>query len=153
MTVRTSFSGLDESGEGTTFGIYMVDLTVGNFTAQATALAALQSAIRGVSLIAFDGAEYPAFFTPREETLPTDEYAQREIKWRVKYVDSVNNRIGEFEIGGAKLTGGIKVVGSDFMDLTSTEGAALVTAIETHGRSRDGNAITVQSVKLVGRTL
>lgn len=151
MAVKVSFSGLDASNEGTSFGVYMVDLSTANFTAQAANLAAVQAAIRGVSKIDFDGASYPAMYTPRETELPTDPYAQRELKWRVSYSDTVNNRTGEFEIGGAELTGIISP-GTDFMNLSSTEGAALVTAIETHGRSRDGNAIAITSVKLVGRT-
>jgi len=152
MTVKVTLSGLDASNEGTSFGVYMVDLTAANFDARATALAAVQAAVRGVSKIAFDGASYPAMFTPRETTVPADPYAQRELKWRVSYSDNVNARIGEFEIGGPELTG-IIVAGTDFMNLASTEGAALVTALEANCRSRDGNAINITEVKLVGRTV
>lgn len=151
MTSRCKMSGLDFSGEGTGLGWWMVDLTAANFNAQTALFEAIKAGIRGVSLIAFDGAEYAANFTERETDLPADAYAERESKWLVTMVDSVNGDINQFEIGGALKTG-ISIPGSDLMDLTSTEGAALVDALEAGARSRAGNAVTVRQVKYVGRS-
>lgn len=82
-------------------------------------------------------------------TKPANGFAQREIKWLVRYVDTVNQEKGHMEVGTAdasKLT-----TGTDFADLAQTEVAAFVTALEAAAVSRDGNAISVSSIELVGR--
>lgn len=80
---------------------------------------------------------------------PASAFAQRELKWLVRYIDSVTNRKYRMEIPCADanlLTGN-----SSGLDLTSGAGAALKSAIEARGLSQDSNAIVVSSVKLVGR--
>jgi len=149
MTTKVKLSGLDHSNEGTSVGWWMVDLTAANFVAQTAAFEAVKAAIRDVALIAFDGGEYPANVTEREEDLPASPYAERESKWLVTMIDQVNNDVNQFEIGGADLT--TKIAGSELMDLTSVAGAALVAALEANVKSRDGNAIVVRQVAHVGR--
>jgi len=150
MTTRVTFSGLDYSLEGTSSSLYMADLTAGNFAAQAVAIGGIQTAIQGVSLIAYDGQAYPAMVEARENVAPASQYAQRESKWLVRYVDDVNDQKGDFEIGGADLT--LLVAGTDIMDISGGAGAALVAALELSALSRDGNAITVTLVEHVGRS-
>lgn len=146
---RVTLSGLDASGEGTSTSFHLTDLTAGNFTAQGVILAAAQAAIQGVSLIAYEGATYPAMVDPRENTKPADQYAQREIKWLVQFTDNVTQAKEEFEIGGANLT--LLVDGTEFMDLSGGAGAALQTFVNTNVKSKAGNAVTLQQVKHVGR--
>lgn len=80
---------------------------------------------------------------------PANAFAQRELKWLCRVVDTVNSRKYRFEIpcADASLLGG----NTDFMDLTAGAGAALKSAVEAYGLSQDGNAITLASVELVGR--
>jgi len=150
MTTRVTFSGLDYSLEGTSSSLYMADLSAGNFVAQTTAIGGIQTAIQGVSLIAYDGQTYPALVEAREEVAPASPFAQRESKWLVRYVDDVNAQKGDFEIGGADLA--LLVAGTDLMNITAGAGAALVAALELSALSRDGNAITVIEVEHVGRS-
>lgn len=146
---KVTLSGLDHSKEGTSTSFYLIDLTAANFTAQGVILGDMQTAIQGVSLIAYEGATYPAMVTQRENTPAADPYAQRESKWQVDLVDDVTQETSNFEIGGADLS--LLSGNTELMDLTAGAGLALVTAIETNVRSRAGNTVTVVQVKHVGR--
>jgi len=146
---RVTLSGLDYSLEGTSTSFNLVDLTAANFTAQGVILADGQTAIQGVSLIAYEGAMYPAMVTARENTRPASPFAQREHKWLVRFADNVTSKVESFEIGGADLT--LLIPGTEKMDLTTPEGAALVAFVETNVRSNAGNPVTVTEVIHVGR--
>jgi hypothetical protein len=82
---------------------------------------------------------------------PDNGYAQKEIRWLVRYTDNTTAEKFRFEIptaDGSLLTGN---GGTDILPLGAGAGAALKSAIEAAGRSPNGNAITVSSVELVGR--
>lgn len=79
----------------------------------------------------------------------TNTFAQREMKWLVKYIDNVNSRPGSLELPTADLA---ELATGDALDVgTGTAGETLVNALESHMLSRDGNAITVSEIKFVGR--
>jgi hypothetical protein len=84
-------------------------------------------------------------------TYPADVNARRDRAMVLSYVDNTfPNMKGIITIPGVDLT----VVASpntDEVDLTITEVAALVTALETAARSKIGNSITITSGRLVGR--
>ncbi len=152
MSVRASILGLDYSLEATKTGVVMLDMTALNFDAQVTALGAAQTGIQGVTLIAFDGAIYPAVDTPRETVPPASAAAQREIKWLCRLTDAIDPMGNwSFEIGGADTS--LLVLNSDIMDLTAGAGLALKTAIEANTVSRLGNAVVLAEAKLVGRNI
>lgn len=81
----------------------------------------------------------------------TSPLAQREVKWYLRYTDDVTGDKGGAEYPCADLS--LLSGGTDFLDLSAGAGAALKTAVDTYGRSRLGNAITLQSVQFVGRNL
>jgi len=151
MPVKAKFSGLDYSLEGTSTGVWMPVLSAANFTAQATAIAAIQAAIQGVSLIDYEGQEYPAMVEVRETIPPTSPFAQRESKWLVTMTDNVTLEINQFEIGGPDLV--LLVAGTQLMDVSGGAGAALVTALEANAQSKLGNSVTFVSAKHVGRNI
>lgn len=149
-------SGIDHSNnskgnccEGTSLTVRVVDLTAANFDAQIAAAQALQTAIQGVSLIAFNGIKVTALDTPRETVRPTSPYAQRESKWQVTFSDTVTDEIGTFEIGGADLT--LTASDGKTLDISAGAGLALVTAMNTNMRSRDGNPVVFVNAVHVGR--
>lgn len=144
-----TIGGLDFSKESTRMTVRIVDLTALNFDAQITAAQAVQTAIQGVSLIAFEGLSVKALDTPAETDKPVSPYAQRESKWLVTMSDDSNSRLNQFEIGGADLT--LLASDGETMDVSAGAGADLVTALETHLRSRDGNTMTFVEAKHVGR--
>jgi hypothetical protein len=151
MPVKASMSGLDYSKEGTTLGFWMIDLTAANFDAQVANFTTLRSAIQGVTLIDFLGAEYPGVQDNRENQPAGTPAAQREIKWRVKLLDIVTQKFSSFEIGGADMS--LLQTNSDLMDLTQGAGQTLANTIEAQIVSEVGNTVSVQEVRLVGRAL
>jgi len=82
-------------------------------------------------------------------SLPSDKFAQRTTKFRVEFTDDVNGEPGYFTIPTADLS--LLAVNSHYVDLSGTEAAALVTALETYAKSRDGNAITVAYILEVSK--
>jgi len=84
-------------------------------------------------------------------SIPANAYAQRELKWLVRYQDDVNGESGSFEIPCPNLT--LRAVGTDFADLTNAAVIAFAAYVNTYGVSRDGNAITMVSMEVVGRNL
>lgn len=82
---------------------------------------------------------------------PASQYAQRETKYLVTYTDDVNGRIGQIEIPTADLT--LLASGGDVADATDAAVIAFVGALEAYGETRDGNALSVSSIRHVGRNL
>lgn len=82
---------------------------------------------------------------------PASAFAQREMGFRFYLRDSVNQKLSYFTIGTADLAIGSVQAGSDLLDLTAAPTAAFVTWIEANVLSQDGNAVTVERAKVVGR--
>lgn len=151
MTSSVTLKALDYGKEATRFGFKIATLTAANFDAQIALVATLQGAVDNVVLGLFDGKTVNAQDI-KVGPKATDEYAQREAKWRVSYTDSVDPLgNGSFEIGMPDLT--LLVPGTGKMDTTAGAGAALVTAIENTVLSRLGNAVTVDEIIHVGRNV
>jgi hypothetical protein len=103
------------------------------------------------------------FSTILSQTPPTNEFAQRETKWLVKYHDSqpffdppddaIPNegylKPFDFEIAAADLS--LLDNNSDFLPFTVTQAGALKSAAEAMLRSPYGGTITVDSIQQVGR--
>ncbi len=151
MPSSATLKALDYGSEATRFGFSILQLTAANFDAQIALVTALQGAADNVVLGTFSGKTVQAqdvAVGPKA----TDEYAQREAKWRVLYTDDVTpNGNGSFEIPMPDLT--LLVAGTGDLDVSAGAGAALVTAIENAVVSRLGNAVTVASIKHVGRNI
>lgn len=82
---------------------------------------------------------------------PTDPFAQREIKWLVRYHDATDSTvIRRLEIPTANA--GLLGTDGEFMNLAGTEGAAFKTAFEANVKI-GANAVVLDSVQLVGRNL
>lgn len=150
MTTRAKVSGKDYSLEVTSAGFVMADLTAANFVAQLAAFDAVQLAFDNVSLITFDGENYTAL-SVAPVAVPVATEAQREIKWRADIKDATADPLGDWsvEIGGADTA--LLVANTDDLDLTAGAGLALKTAVEANCLSRTGNAVILESAKLVGR--
>lgn len=131
-------------------GFYMPTVSSANYDAVAAAVGTLQTAFNGVTigdlsaqkLNAIDEAVGAAAASP---------LAQRENKWLVSYTDDVDpNGNGRFEIPMADLTK--LAAGGELLDVSvGSDGEALVQAIEADVLSKLGNAITVTSIRFVGR--
>jgi hypothetical protein len=147
MTSRYTVSMLDKEGESVSFSIRGVTLTSGNIVAQVAAAAAVRAAVEDVSLLVTKSESLVAVENSYAPTLPTDPYAQRGIKFLVRGVDA-NGNPQSFHISGAHLSLAGLMDGEN-VDLASTEGAALVTALEAFWVSNAGEAVTVLEIVYV----
>lgn len=151
MTSKASMSGLDYDSEKTRFGFYLPTLTSANLDTVVAQVGAIQTAVNAIVLGEFDGLTVKVSEV-KPSSVPTNQYAQRESKWRVAYTDDSNPLgDGHFEIGMPDLT---KLSsGTNKADLTDTDIAAFVSALEGAAVSRLGNTITVVEMVHVGRTI
>lgn len=150
MTSKMNLTFVDYSGETSNVGVRFADLTAVTFTATNDLMDDLQAAIAGVSTGNLQKDSRIAAETRFSVSNPSNVWAQREIKWLVRCVDANGNAV-TFEIPCADLT--LLAPGTDKLDATSTEGAALVAAINAGARSNDGEVITFVEAVAVGRTL
>ena len=152
MPSKLNLSYYDFSKETSGVSIRLADVNAGNFAAQNTAMDNIVSAIQGVTLTTKIKDQRIFSETEFTKNLPASPYAQREAKWLVKFTDTVDpNGNGSFEIPGPDLT--LLVAGEGKMDLTSVNGAALVTALEAGMRSKLGNTIEISEIVHVGRNI
>lgn len=143
-TSKLNLTLLDRDNEASTISVHATALVAGNITAQLALADALVAAIEDVTLMVKSKDSRIAVETKFSPVLPTGAYAQRGIKWLVRCTDTNGNPV-TFHIPGANLGLAGILVGEN-MDLTSTEGAALVTAIEDFVKSNDGEAVTVVEI-------
>ena len=143
-TSKLNLTFLDRDNEASTISVHATALTAGNFAAEDVKADALVTAVGAVTLMVLSKDSRIAVETKFAPALPTSVYAQRGIKWLVRANDANGNPV-TFHIPGANLGLAGLLVGEN-MDLTSAEGAALVTAIEAYVKSNDGEAVTVLEI-------
>jgi len=157
MPALVTFSILDYSNETSRVGLYLPELTPGNYDSVTgdqvgesvgdirvamNALIAGNHLRRTVTAVTYNDTA----------TLPTDPNAQRERKARFVYRDTVNGELGSFELPTAD-NSVLAQAGTDVIDLEEVAVAAFVAVVEANAVSRDGNAIEIQSAQLVGRNI
>lgn len=143
---------MDYSFENSPAGFRGVDLTAANFDAQNTLMDNLVGAVQAIILGTKIKDTRKATVEEFSKTRPASAFAQRELKWRVIYNDTVNPAgNGSLEMPTPDLQ--FLDANGTHLDLASTEGAAFVTAFEAYQRSKLGNTVEVQSVELVGRNI
>jgi len=143
-TSKLNLTYLDRDNEASTISVHGTALTAGNFATQSGLIDALILAIADVTSMVLSKDSRIAVENKFTPVLPTDAFAQRGIKWLVRAGDTNGNPV-TFHIPGAAL-GLTGLLVGEKMDLTSTEGAALVNAIEAYVKSNDGEAITVTEI-------
>lgn len=144
MTSLYTLTSKDADNESASLSIRGVTMNAGNIVAQVALIAALRAAIEDVSLLVTSDEKVVAIDNSYTVVLPTSPYAQRGIKFLVRGRDSLGNP-QSFHISGANL-GLAGLMNGETMDLASTEGAALESAINAFWVSNAGNAITVVEI-------
>lgn len=142
-----SISLVDYSNEITTTQLHVDDAST------VAARNALASAVMSVTTLNKIKETFSQISkTPK--VLPTAPYAQRETKGLVSFSDTVSGKQGTFTIGGWDAIDHPPTPGTDLIPLADGgDIAALVTALQTNAKSVDGNPITVNSIRLVGRSI
>lgn len=146
----------DYDDERGSFGFQVVNLTAANYDAQATLQNAFNTAMLDLStgVVRKQGVNQ---FGAISRALPSNQAAQREIKYLVTMLDGTADKLFQFEIPCADMT--LLPAASSYLVLRGTiqgadaggEIAAFIAATEAYYLSPYGNAATVWEIELVGR--
>lgn len=137
---------VDYSNEKSTTGVYVGDaITTENATTFADAIAGVSIGTRGDAAVLRRVVVDAGSVTP-----PVNKFAQRELKFLCRYTDNVNGKEYSFTIPCADAD--LVVGNTDMIDLAAGDGLALKTAFDTYALSELGNAVTLNSVQLIGRS-
>jgi hypothetical protein len=149
---------IDHSGEDSGCAFYLPQVTAANYdtvtgNGGGENVGDLHGAVALVSLLNFKNSTVICETYPEAGTLPVNPLAQRETKLLVQYVDTVNGRRGTVTIPSPNLAL-VAQIGTDVVDHNvNVTALALTTAIENNAVSRDGNAIQVVGMRIVGRNI
>jgi hypothetical protein len=153
MATQNVFQITDYSNEKSSFGVTSITANAGNLAAQQTEAAALAGAVDDLTIgeLTKQAMNLVILDTP---AIPTNPFAQRELKWLVRYIGDSSGKIFSVEIAAPDITDNV-VVNTDVADLASTDWAAFVTAFEAYVRSPDNGTetVTVLDARLVGRNI
>lgn len=145
----------DHSREVNGFGFYVPELDETNVedynSASATLINNVLTALAVVVNSQVRSASVSLFSEVISEATPASGEAQNEKRLLLKYQDTVAaGWKGRMEIPGFDI-GAYAQEGTDQIDLTDTDIAALVTAIEAAAVSKLGNPIEIYEAVFVGR--
>jgi hypothetical protein len=153
MSTRNQFQITDYTDEKSSFAVISITANAGNLAAQQTAAAALFAAVEDLTIgeVTKQIMGLEIYNTP---ALPTNAFAQREIKWLVYYVGDSSGKVFTIEIAAPDVTDNLNG-NTDLADLSSTDWAAFVTAFESFARSPENGTetVTVTKARLVGRNI
>lgn len=113
--------------------------------------ASVRSAVEGVSIGVLQQVTKVDSITQISSDNASSQWAQREVGLRVYLSDDVNGESGYVTIPCPDLDTLTLDTAGDVTLADASVMAALVTALETYGESRDGNAVTVVRASIVGR--
>lgn len=154
MAMKANYRFRDYSSEIGSLSVHTPEIVAGgtNYDAVILAMDDVSTALLACTLCTDAGYGYTDNLAGDLETVPTSEYAQRELGLRVFLVDDVNGRKSHFTIPGPDLANLTILAGTDLVDLADASiMAALVVEIEAFVLSMDGNAVTVNRAVIVGR--
>lgn len=144
----------DFSQENTSFGITAAALTAGNIVAQTSAAAALATATQNLIVGSLVKQTIVQVLTDTPD-VPTNPFAQRELKWLVDYQAVTSGKKFQIEIGTPDLGNDNIIPGTDVADITSTAWDAWITAFVAYAKSPDDitDSVIVLGARLVGRNI
>lgn len=145
-----SLTYLDYSEEKSSMQFNIPAVTAVNIAAFLADFGDFRTATNALSRGALIGDSWTGDVTKYSAAPPADEDAQREVKWLVRFEDTVNLSRGTLTIPVADPNGQL-LPNSDEADLTTAEWVAWIAAAETLLRSQDGNVINILGAQLVGR--
>ncbi len=153
MATSNTYQITDYSNEKSSFSVTSITATAANLVVQQGLAADLAAAVADLTIGELTKQQMGLIIldTP---AIPTNVYAQREMKWLVQYIGDASGKVFRTEIAAPNATDNL-VVNSDKADLTSTDWAAFVSAFEAYVRSPDNGTetVTVLRADLVGRNI
>ena len=151
MTARAVYTGIDFDSDQKAWSLPMENITSANHDGQITKILALETAVNAVCGDTVVQYDVVARSVPDIVAAPSAANLQTKNQWLVTYhYDADSSVVRHLSIPCADLTGAWTVLqaGETVMDLASTEGAALVAALEDLLTEDDGaGAVTVDHIK------
>lgn len=141
----------DYSLEKSSSSIEGATITAANFDAQIALIDAWQVAMQNIVIGTPEHLSVLAVNDPIAGADPTSPFAQREMKWLVVARENTSGKTHTFQIPTPDLQ--YLTPGTDIADLTATEIAAFVTAMQNLWRVDGTLQGTVQQIRLIGRNL
>jgi hypothetical protein len=143
----------DFSQENSSFGFESAALTAGNIVAQTAAAGTLEAATEALTIGNVSKNQVSQILLD-DPGVPSNVYAQRELKWLVSYQAVTSGKLYSLEIPAPNLTGNL-VAGTDVANLDSSAWAAWVTAFVSYAKPADdlADAVIVLGARLVGRNI
>lgn len=143
----------DYSNEKSGVTVNSANIDAANFAAQQTLAATLSVATAVLSIGDLTSRTMTDVLLD-DPSVPTNVYAQRELKWLVSYQGDTSGKLFSLEIPCAALTGNV-VPGTDLADITSTPWVNFIAAFEDFARSPDNDTetVTFRSAHVVGRNI
>lgn len=150
---ESRFQITDYSDEKSSFGVTSVALTAANIVAQTTAAGNLAGAVEGLSIGSLTKQTISQVLLDAP-AIPSNPYAQREMKWLVTYAQVSNGKQFQVEIAAPDITDNV-IPNTDVADITSTDWVAFKGAFEAFARSPDDSteAVALIRAELVGRNI
>lgn len=150
---RVLFQITDHSNEKSNAVVGSAPLSAANFDTEATARTALQTAIDNLTLGQVTRVTV-SDITLDQPGIPTNPFAQRELKWLVSYIGETTGKLYQMEIPAPDLTDNLQP-NSDEADLSSVDWQAFIAAFDDYARPADGSveSVSVVSARLVGRNI
>lgn len=148
------FTLRDYSTETTSVRIYNGDITAISIAGFLTDFGDIRTALEGITLGVMAKEQWVGDLTDLSALSPVNVFAQRELKWLVRYHDTVTQEKATLEIGTADPTG-VMLPNSDFADLSVNPMLAFVTEFQSFARHPESatNAVVIDSIQLVGRNI
>lgn len=154
-----TFTIIDESKEKAVSSMNVGIVTGASLPGLLTNLGQFKTALDAVIIGTVFKESLTVYDNPTGEALPTNPYAQREIRWIVHYHDSQemfglepNNAFGRaYTVEFACPDLSIKVAGSDLMIINAGVGQTFVTEFQECFLAPSGGTLVVDFVELVGR--
>lgn len=150
---KAIWSYRDRSQEISGVELTVADVSAGgaDFDAVMADVAALGAAIANISNCVQAREVFTQHVDTKNPASTSDEYANRESALRVFYGDTTTGEVYHVSIPGPDWSAISLEPNTDLADMTDTEVAALIVALEANALSPVGNAIEVIRCVQVGR--
>jgi hypothetical protein len=152
-----SFTIADYDGEKSSQQFACVEYNILTYADFLTAIGDYKESLEKISMGAVQREILTISNKKYDPALPTDQNAQRERKWVVRYKDEVTFNVYETEIPCARVLGtgnvNLLIAGTSKADFTRQDWIDWIADFEQVARSQDGNFVTVLDAYLVGRNI
>lgn len=144
-----SYRDYGKPGEVGTVVFTGADLNAGNIVAQSAAADLVRTTMEAITLGGLEKRQLVAWVNDLKVEA-TDPFAQREMKWLVRYHDTVTTEPQRLEIPCADLQY-LDPNASDRILMSDPDVAAFVAAFEAFQLSDAGNPVEIDQIVFVGR--